>query len=318
MYQPLITIGISTYNRATSLLEYSLPTIAELTYPNYEVIVVNDSSSDETLEVLNEYQNKISNIRIFCNERNRGLCYSRNRILKESKGEIIVFTDDDVSLFPDCLDEIAKVYLHNPEVVFIWGCVYQCHGSHDRNQPTFGSGSLFSIKSIVSKHFQFDTNIRYFKTYGCEEHEFSRRVKKTQAKFIKGEMVKANHYQSPAKNRAWRGLGGDLNYLYEQVKRGSILHYYGCLMLGLIYVIHKFFKRDLSWKTYTNSYKSSLESFYTILLLIRERKLLIASKYIYYVTIDIPIRAWNRRRLELKQIQNFIQDYQKYQQEIEE
>jgi glycosyltransferase involved in cell wall biosynthesis len=311
MSQPLITIGISTYNRATSLRQYSLPAIAELTYPNYEVVIINDASPDDTDAALNEYQNKISHLRMFRNEKNRGLCYSRNRILKEAKGDIIVFTDDDVSLFPDCLDEIAKVYTENAEAVFIWGCVYQCHGANDHTHPTFGTGSLFSIRSIVSKHFQFDTNIRYFKTYGCEEHDFARRVQKTQAQLIKADTVRANHYESPAKDRAWRGLGGDLNYLYEQMKSGSLLHYYRCLVLGPIYSVHRLFTPKLTWKTYTHSYKSSLECFQMTLLLLRDRKFSIAMKYLYYIAIDIPLKSWNKGRLELHQLQNFLQEYQK-------
>lgn len=313
LYQPLITIGISTYNRAISLRDYSLPAIAELTYKNYEVIVINDFSSDTTSKVLDEYQGKIKNLRVFCNDKNRGLCYSRNRILAEAKGDFIVFTDDDVSLFPDCLDEIEKVYSHNSDAVFIWGCVYQCHGSHDRNQSTFGTGSLFSIRSIVSRHFQFDTNIRYFKTYGCEEHEFARRVQKTQAKLIQAKAVKANHYQSPAKNREWRGLGGDLNYLYEQVKLGSMLHYYGFFILGIMHSIQRLFNLDSKWRDDKHPYKDALNSFHRIIVLIRERRFLIAIRFLYYVAIDIPVRAWNKRKLEAKHMQDFIQEYQKYQ-----
>jgi len=313
MYQPLITIGISTYNRATSLQKHSLSAIAELTYPNYEVVVVNDCSSDETLKVLNEHIDKIKGLRILSNERNRGLCYSRNRILQEAKGKIIVFTDDDVSLFPSCLDEIAKVYSHDSKTMFAWGCVYQCHGSYDRNQPTFATGSLFSIHSVVSKHLRFDTNIRYFKTYGCEEHEFSRRVRKARLPLVNAELAKANHYEAPAKDRAWRGLGGDLNYLYEQVKGGSILKYYVNFILGMLYLIQRLFGFPLGQENNKNPYKYALYAFHRIAVLVREKKLVVAGKYLYYVALDIPIKARSKRKIDAKQLQDLIQEYQKYQ-----
>ena len=306
--QPLVTIGISTYNRSESLHQYSLSAIEKLTYPNYEVIVVDDCSTDKTQQILCQYKDKLKKIRIFRNDKNRGLPYSRNQILKNAKGNIIVFTDDDVSLFPNCLDEIIKIYTQYPEVAFIWGCVYQCHGSHDRNEPTFGSGSLFSIKGTVVNCFRFDTNIQYFKTYGCEEHDFARRVQRAQLKIIKAETVKANHYQAPAKDRAWRGLGGDLNHLYEITKRNSIWMYYKCLILGIPYTFQRFTaKNDFEEKFHQYPYKEAIHAFYRVLVFIKEGKLEIAGKYLFYTIVDIPIRAKIRGTMETKQARKFAQ-----------
>lgn len=312
MYQPLITIGICTFNRLESLCKYNLPAIEKLIYTNYEIIIVDDCSTDKTQQILSEYQQKNHKLSVLRNQKNRGLPYSRNRILENAKGEIIVFTDDDVSLFPDCLNEIVKAYNQDPEVLFIWGGVYQCHGSWDRNQLTFGSGSLFSVKRVVAEHFRFDTNIRYFNTYGCEEHDFARRVQREQAKIVKIAAVKANHYQAPAKDRAWRGLGGNLNYLYEKVKQGSILEYYKSVVSGIPYAIQRL---TLNYHTQSKSdkstYQEAVHSFYQVLILIKHGKFLIASKYLFYVMADIPMKAMGRKRIEQKQVYGFFKSLPK-------
>lgn len=308
MEQPLVTLGICTYNRSKSLHQYCLASLEMLTYPNYEVIVIDDFSSDNTQDILHEYKKKFQRFRYFRNQKNRGLCYSRNLILEESKGDIIVFIDDDVSIFPDCLDEIVKAYIQDPIAVFAWGGVYQCHGSCDRNQLTFGTGSLFSLKRIVANHFRFDTNIRYFKTYVCEEHDFARRVQKEQGKILKIAAAKANHYQAPSKDRAWRSLGGDLNYLYEKAKKGSILKYYQSVLLGVKFAISPIFGKYSSQKNdYQNYYQEGIDSFYKLLLILRDGKFEIGSKYLFYIMIDIPLRALIKSRIEAKQAHSFTQ-----------
>ncbi|WP_016953242.1 glycosyltransferase family 2 protein [Anabaena sp. PCC 7108] len=309
--QPLITIGISTYNRYISLKDYSLSSIEKLTYQNYEVIIVDDGSSDETPQILSEYQDKLHNLQIFCNDKNRGTPFSRNRILEKAKGDIIVFIDDDVSIFPNCLEEIIKVYTQDSQVMFIWGCVYQCHGSNDRNAPTFGTGSLFSIRRIIADCFRFDTNIRYLKTYVCEEHDFARRVQSAGAKIIKVQSVKANHYQAPSRNRYWRGLGGHLNYLYEQMKQdlNSINMYYFHLFLGVILVIKSLLKiRDVEKNMNDYQLKEAVFMFHHLLILIKERKFLLAGKSLFYITIDIPIRAKIKNKMEIEQAKKFTEN----------
>ncbi|NJR50209.1 MAG: hypothetical protein HC780_12215 [Leptolyngbyaceae cyanobacterium CSU_1_3] len=173
--------------------------------------------------------------------------------------------------------------------MFAWGCVYQCHGSHDQNLPTFGTGSLFSMRKAVANHFRFDTNIRYFRTYGCEEHDFARRLQSCGFEIFRAEQARANHYQAPAKDRAWRGLGGDLNYLYEQTKRGSIWSYYSSLASGILFEIqHLIAKSNAEKNLYQNPYKEAIQAFHRSLILIREGRITIAVKYLYYVFLIFP------------------------------
>jgi glycosyltransferase involved in cell wall biosynthesis len=307
MDQPLVTIGISTYNRSESLRQNSLAAIEKLTYSNYEVIVIDDNSQDETQAILQDYQTKISNFKFFRNSKNQGLCHSRNRILEQSKGDIIVFIDDDVSVFPNCLDEIVNAYAQDPDALFAWGGVYQCHGTCDPNQLTFGSGSLFSMRRIIAQHFRFDTNIHYMKTYGCEEHDFARRVQKAAAKIIRTPAAKANHYQAPAKNRAWRALGGDLNYLYERSKSNSVFEYYQSLLVGLWNVIvQATLNHQSEENTVQNPYKKLIHSLcHQLLIMMRDGQWITAAKCLFYGVVDIPVKAFLQSRIEARQADSF-------------
>ncbi|HBL14123.1 MAG TPA: glycosyltransferase family 2 protein [Cyanobacteria bacterium UBA11162] len=299
MKLPFVSIVISTFNRASSLRSYSCPAIAKLTYPKYEIIVVDDGSTDDTQNFLKTCEDKTENFHFLRNDRNRGASFSRNRGVDHAKGDIIVFIDDDVSPFPDCLDELVKVYTEAPDVMVIWGCIYQYNGSGSQGTPTFGTGSLWSMRRAVFDRFRFDTNLRYFQTPACDEHELARRIQKQGLKIIKCEKVQANHFHAPAENRKYRGLGGDLNHLYEKLKSGSISEYYACFILGFPLALKRLLtKGEFDKRIRQHRYKSVLYTPYRLLVFIKQGQFSIAAKWLFYILIDIPLRAKTKTLLE--------------------
>ena len=79
------SILISAYN-IENYIRKCIETCLEQTYKDYEIIVVNDCSTDKTKEILEEYSDKIKIINL---PENRGLSYARNIAIKESKGDYI-------------------------------------------------------------------------------------------------------------------------------------------------------------------------------------------------------------------------------------
>lgn len=299
MQHPLVSIVIASYNRSSSLLKYTLPAIEKLTYPNYEVVIVDDCSTDNTQNLLKQYQETRENIHIFRNRKNRGAAFSRNFGVAQAKGDIIVFIDDDVSPFPDCLDEFVKVYTQDLEVMAIWGCIYEQGGAWSKGTPTFGSGSLWSVRHVVFERLRFDVNLRYFNTTACDEHELARRIQKQGFKIIKVETVKADHFHAPAQNRSWRGIGGDLNFLYEKVKSGSLLNYYACLILGIPLTLKRLFlKHEFDQSVSQHPYKQVFYAPHRILVFILQRRFVLAAKWLFYILIDIPLRAKTKEHVE--------------------
>lgn len=79
-------------------MEYAIESILKQTYKNFEFLIMDDGSHDESLDILRKYEKKDSRIRIYKNKANYGLTVSLNILLKHTKGELIARMDsDDIS-----------------------------------------------------------------------------------------------------------------------------------------------------------------------------------------------------------------------------
>jgi glycosyltransferase involved in cell wall biosynthesis len=117
--QPLVTVAICTRDR-TDDLKLCLDSIIKLSYPNLEVLVVDNApKNDATKQLVFGYYPKM---RYICEPR-PGLDWARNRAIIEAKGEIIAFTDDDVVVDSRWIDALSKIFVENPEVMTVTGLV---------------------------------------------------------------------------------------------------------------------------------------------------------------------------------------------------
>ena len=101
---PRISVIVCTYNGAHTIRD-CLEALKRLTYPNYEVIVVDDGSTDATADIAREYD-----VRLIQTE-NRGLANARNTGLEAATGEVVAYTDDDAYPDPDWLTFLASTFL---------------------------------------------------------------------------------------------------------------------------------------------------------------------------------------------------------------
>lgn len=91
-----------------------------LPYKNFEIILVDDFSSDDTVKVIKE-NNKLSNIKILKNNENRGQSYSIFRGIKKSSYDIIVTIDGDGQNNPKDILKLLKIYLSDKEIKLVGG-----------------------------------------------------------------------------------------------------------------------------------------------------------------------------------------------------
>jgi len=110
MNQPLVSIIIPTYNRV-HLLSETLDCVVNQTYSNWECIVIDDGSTDETQVLLNKHSNNDRRFKIIIKskEEKKGASVSRNLGLKMSKGEFIQFLDSDDILAYNKIEEQIKM-----------------------------------------------------------------------------------------------------------------------------------------------------------------------------------------------------------------
>ncbi len=109
-----ISILLSAYNDG-KYLPYAIESILNQTYENFEFLIRNDGSTDETFEILDRYRQIDKRIKIFNDSNNIGLTKSLNLLLKEAKGHLIARQDTDDFSFKERL-EIQLDYLLSGDI----------------------------------------------------------------------------------------------------------------------------------------------------------------------------------------------------------
>ena len=90
----LISVIMSTYN-SEETVEKSIESIISQSYRNFELLIIDDASTDNTFKIISPYQAKYKNIKIFQNQKNIGLTKCLNILLEKTQGEYIARQDDD-------------------------------------------------------------------------------------------------------------------------------------------------------------------------------------------------------------------------------
>ena len=114
---------IPCYNQAHFLSD-AIQSILSQTYKDFELIVVDDGSKDDTTKVASSYQAQDPRVRLI-RQQNRGLAGARNRGLSESSGEYVVFVDSDDRLLGEALEVGVRELAAHPGCAFVSGlCRY--------------------------------------------------------------------------------------------------------------------------------------------------------------------------------------------------
>ena len=104
MENPLVSVVIVTWNRREDVLE-TVQSVHNQTYPNYEVVVVDNGSTDGTVEALSEADPEVKLVAL---SENRGASVGRNAGFEAAEGDIVFLLDSDASLSKDTLTKVVS------------------------------------------------------------------------------------------------------------------------------------------------------------------------------------------------------------------
>lgn len=114
----LISIIMAAYN-AEKTIEQAIDSVLNQTYPNFELLVVNDCSKDRTVELVRSIVAKDSRVCLISNVKNSGVSYTRKHGLEEAKGSWIAILDSDDAWAPEKLEkQIALQKKMNADLLF--------------------------------------------------------------------------------------------------------------------------------------------------------------------------------------------------------
>lgn len=116
--QPFVSIIIVTYQTGGQFIENCLNSLRQLDYQNFEIIIVDNNSTDDTREVLKQ---QIQNEILILNKSNRGFGGGCNDGTREAKGEVMVYLNMDTVVEKDWLTNLIKPFQQNPRTA-ITGC----------------------------------------------------------------------------------------------------------------------------------------------------------------------------------------------------
>lgn len=115
----LISIIMPVYN-AEKYLNRSIESIMNQTYNNIEIILVNDGSTDNSLEICTNYQEKDNRIKLI-NQENKGVSFARNKGIDESTGDYIMFIDSDDYIEKNMIEDMVEKIIEDDIDLIISG-----------------------------------------------------------------------------------------------------------------------------------------------------------------------------------------------------
>ena len=143
---PLVTVYITNFNYANYIKE-SFESVKNQTYSNIEVLIIDDGSTDTSLDIIKDIEKKNSEVKTIF-QQNKGLNKTNNVALEASNGDYIMRLDADDILLPEAVETLVKELDNNDDV----GLVFPDYFLMDEK------GNKYS----VHKRYNFDTDVTLF------------------------------------------------------------------------------------------------------------------------------------------------------------
>jgi len=277
--KPIISVVIPCFN-AKKHIGACLDSILKSKFPNYEIIVIDDGSTDGGRKILKKYEKDLR-VKVYSFTKNQGPAKARNLGVKKSQGEYIIFLDIDTQIKSGCLKEVVNAFKKNKNIggaqlkllkgktnkldsaghfLSLIGFPYEIgvgenEKKYDRKKLIFGAKSAGMVvrKDVFEKINGFDED--YF-IYG-EDTDLSWRIWLAGYKILYLPKARVYHFQKSSLNKKTKHrifYEGAKNNTGNNLKNANVkmlvwmlpLHFLGWLLLSLKLILQKRFKMALS------------------------------------------------------------------------
>ncbi|MBU6500558.1 MAG: glycosyltransferase family 2 protein [Patescibacteria group bacterium] len=116
----LVSVGFMTHNRAGTFLREALESLLAQTYKNFEIIISDDASTDDTEKICKEYAAQDKRIRYIRQERNIGFVYNPDFVVSQARGEYFLWACDDDRWDPGFLEKCVDKFREDPEAIMVF------------------------------------------------------------------------------------------------------------------------------------------------------------------------------------------------------
>lgn len=232
--ESLVSVIIPTYNRANFIID-SIESVLAQTYSNFEIIVVDDNSSDNTAEVIAPYLYKYNFISYVKHDTNRGGSAARNTGAKMCKGEYIAFLDSDDKWHESKLEKIIHTFKQDSQIGLVYSDFYAVNANTKEVNYNYCLNPKDSYFSILCENFIGTTSLivlkkEVFDSVGgfkeglpsCQDWEFYINVlKKFKIKKVEDALVYYLVHENSISGNLERVIAGHI-YIYEKVMNLSL------------------------------------------------------------------------------------------------
>lgn len=146
MSDPLISIVLPTYN-GSRYIRKSIESCLQQSFRYFELIIINDFSTDNTPDILKEYSSKDSRVIIVNNEFNKKLPLSLNTGFEKAKGKYFTWTSDDNYYAPGALEKMVGILEDNPSIDLVYADYYIV----DENDKIIGTRTFGDVYQSFNK-----------------------------------------------------------------------------------------------------------------------------------------------------------------------
>lgn len=166
MENPLFSILIANYNNG-KYFEDCYKSIIEQDYNNWEVIIIDDASTDASVELIKKTIGSDSRFKFFENAENKGCGYTKRKLAEIAVGRICAFLDPDDAITNDALTVMISEHAKHPEAAVIYSKLYFCDESlfiqkESKTQQVENENPFF---------FNFDGAVFHFLAYKSEYYK---------------------------------------------------------------------------------------------------------------------------------------------------